>query len=177
VPIQARRPTHQETVRVHTTLTQMLPHVAPFPVEAQNYTGHNSAPRFEDKSPDNCLSEQPSQVTPSFHEVDGSKCTESDLQMTKADENDELWKSLAVACHKSQLPRLKTAALQGDPTLHCIRSDGCTLLHIAASAGSWRVVDLLLEAGVSPMPRDRRRKSAYDVSKDKETRDAFRRGM
>jgi ankyrin repeat protein len=67
--------------------------------------------------------------------------------------------------------------LNGDSALHFIRKDGCTLLHVAAAAGSWRVVDLLLDAGVSPMPRDRRRKSAYDVSKDKETRDSFRRGM
>jgi hypothetical protein len=102
---------------------------------------------------------------------------ESGRECLCIEEDGENWKSLVIACSKSQLPRLKTAILNGDSALHFIRKDGCTLLHVAAAAGSWRVVDLLLDAGVSPMPRDRRRKSAYDVSKDKETRDSFRRGM
>lgn len=176
MPIQSRRPTHQETIRVLTALTQLVPHVPLLPFEARNHTELNSAPVCQDQSPGSHLPE-PDPQSDTHHEVNVSQSIESDQQLAIADEENELWKSLVVACHKSQLPRLKSAVLQGDPTLHCIRSDGCTLLHIASSAGSWRVVDLLIEAGVSPMPRDKRRKSAYDVSKDKETRDSFRRGM
>lgn len=177
VPLQVRRPTHQETIRVHTALTQLVPHVNHLLAEAPTLTERDSESTCPDPSPDNCFFEQLKHQLPASLEVCESKPVEVDQQLVDADEDDEHWKSLVIACQKSQLPRLKTAVLQRDPTLHCIRSDGCTLLHIAASAGSWRVVDLLIEAGVSPIPRDRRRKSAYDVSKDKETRDSFRRGM
>jgi hypothetical protein len=175
VPMQARRPTHQETIRVHAALTQLVPHVAPLPVEAQHHTELDTPPAFQQTSIHGHLHEQSHQFLKPPHEDAVSKSIEA--EHTSADEDSEIWKSFVVACQKSQLPRLKTAVQQCDPTLHFIRSDGCTLLHVAASAGSWRVVDLLLDAGVSPMPRDRRRKSAYDVSKDRETRDAFRRSM
>ena len=178
MPMQVRRPTHQETIRIHTSLTQLVPHVLPLPIEAHDPAQPQPRviPPGQDQS--RIAHSHPLQhqrLTPP--EPTQEKCCESDLQYPNADEDNESWKSLVIACNKSQLPRLKTAVMHGEPSLHCIRSDGCSLLHIAASAGSWRVVDLLIDAGVSPLPRDRRRKSAYDVSKDKDTRDAFRRGM
>jgi hypothetical protein len=151
---------------------------------------HSSPSPLEAKSLSELESELPAPTQRDHHSTDltqqqlSSPCdliqaerVESDQDFSRADEDSDNWKSLVVACSKSQLPRLKSAIAQADPALHCVRSDGCTLLHIAAAAGSWRVVDLLIDAAVSPLPRDKRRKSAYDVSKDKATRDSFRKGM
>jgi hypothetical protein len=184
--MQARRPTHQETIRVHTLLTQLVPHITPLQLgsEVKCHVELNLMSTGEDQLPKN-HSHQQLQQQPLFQEQKEPECSVEafsaqqhlDHQLPIADEDNEAWKTLVVACNKCHLPRLKASVLQCDPTLHCIRSDGCTLLHIAASAGSWRAVELLIDAGVSPLPRDRRRKSAYDVSKDKDTRDSFRRGM
>jgi hypothetical protein len=186
--MQARRPTRQETIRVHAALTQLVPHMLPVPSEiqpnappvpseVQPRSQADLSPPIQSQTLDCPSNEQVRQQISSVHEHCQIEPVESDAQLMRADEDSEVWKSLVVACTKSQLPRLRTAAAQGDSALHCIRGDGCTLLHIAAAAGSWRVVDLLIDAGVSPAPRDRRRKSAYDVSKDKATRDSFRKGM
>jgi hypothetical protein len=176
VPMQVRRPTHQETIRIHTSLTQLVPYVLPLPIEAHDLDQPHFTPLSQDQSL-SIYSHPLQHQCPTPHEPTEEKWRESDRQTSNADEDNETWKSLVIACNKSQLPRLKTAVMHGEPSIHCIRSDGCSLLHIAASAGSWRVVDLLIDAGVSPLPRDRRRKSAYDVAKDKDTRDAFRRAM
>jgi hypothetical protein len=177
VPMQARRPTRQETIRVHAALTQLVPHVLPITSEVQPRTQAGSSAPIQSQTRDCPSDDHIQQQIASSLEQSQTEPVELDLQFMRADEDSEVWKSLVVACNKSQLPRLKTAAAQGDPILHCIRGDGCTLLHIAAAAGSWRMVDLLIDAGVSPAPRDRRRKSAYDVSKDKVTRDSFRKAM
>jgi len=188
LPMQARRPTHQETIRVHTLLTQLVPHTAPLQMESEakchveldpasvgsdQLLDSHSHQQLQQQS---VLQQQQFERDCSVAEV-STQLLNLDQQVPSADEDNEVWKSLVVACSKCQLPRLKASVLQCDPALHWIRSDGCTLLHIAAAAGSWRAVDLLVDAGVSPMPRDRRRKSAYDVSKDKDTRDSFRKGM
>ena len=183
--MQARRPTHQETIRVHTLLTQLVPHITPLQLgsEVKCHVELNLMSTGGDQLPKSHSHQQLQQQQ--LQEQKEQECSvevfsaqqDLDHQLPNADEDNEAWKTLVVACNKCHLPRLKASVLQCDPTLHWIRSDGCTLLHIAASAGSWRAVELLIDAGVSPLPRDRRRKSAYDVSKDKDTRDSFRRGM
>jgi hypothetical protein len=177
LPIQVRRPTHQETIRVHTAITRLVPYLPPSPLDRAPHLECDSLPSVKSESRDSHADDELQQRTSPHHGPSHSDPVDSDQSFVIADEESENWKSLMCACNKSQLPRLKTAVSQGDPSLHFIRSDGCTLLHIAAAAGSWRVVDLLIDAGVSPAPRDRRRKSAYDVSKDKATRDSFRKGM
>lgn len=162
---------------MHTAITRLVPYVPPSPLDDAPHLECVSIPQVPSETRESHTDNTIQQRTSSFHGPFVSDPVVSEQPFVIADEESENWKSLVCACNKSQLPRLKTAVSQGDPTLHFIRSDGCTLLHIAAAAGSWRVVDLLIDAGVSPAPRDRRRKSAYDVSKDKATRDSFRKGM
>jgi hypothetical protein len=50
-----------------------------------------------------------------------------------------------------------------------------TLLHVASENGFPKIVTLLLEAGASPEVKDIRNRTPYHLSKDKDTRDAYRR--
>lgn len=52
---------------------------------------------------------------------------------------------------------------------------GRTALHCAAAAGTTAAVTALLECGADPTARDTKKQTAYDVSRDKDTRMAFRR--
>ncbi|XP_052806792.1 ankyrin repeat and zinc finger domain-containing protein 1-like [Mya arenaria] len=56
-----------------------------------------------------------------------------------------------------------------------IGDNNTTLLHVAAKEGHARIVALLLEAGASPVLKDRNGHSPYMASKDKATRNEFRR--
>lgn len=53
--------------------------------------------------------------------------------------------------------------------------DWRTALHIASEKGHDAIVTLLLKAGANPSIRDVRGRSAYQLARDKDTRDAFRR--
>eukprot|EP00124_Ichthyophonus_hoferi_P002170 Ihof_evm6s137 gene=Ihof_evmTU6s137 len=55
--------------------------------------------------------------------------------------------------------------------------DGWSLLHCAAHHGHVTIVGWLMEVGADPTIRDLRGRVPYLVSKDKDTRDAFRRYM
>jgi hypothetical protein len=52
---------------------------------------------------------------------------------------------------------------------------GRTALHSAAAAGAAAAVTALLELDADPVFRDAKKQTPYDVSRDKETRLAFRR--
>ena len=51
------------------------------------------------------------------------------------------------------------------------------LLHIASSQGHWRLVMLLLAYGADPAVKDKHGKLSYNLSRDKKTRESFRKFM
>ncbi|XP_076858232.1 tRNA endonuclease ANKZF1 [Brachyhypopomus gauderio] len=58
-----------------------------------------------------------------------------------------------------------------------IDSTGFTLLHVASATAQKAVVTLLLDAGSDPACRDRKGRTPYAVSPDKNTRNTFRKYM
>ena len=51
------------------------------------------------------------------------------------------------------------------------------LLHIASTQGHWKLVFLLLAYGADPAVKDQQGKLSYNLSRDKKTRDSFRKFM
>ena len=51
------------------------------------------------------------------------------------------------------------------------------LLHIASTQGHWKLVFLLLAYGADPAVKDQHGKLSYNLSRDKKTRDSFRKFM
>lgn len=83
---------------------------------------------------------------------------------------------LTDAIKRNKLPLFKSL-LQSFPHFLCTTlPDGTTLLHLASSSGHPEIVTYLLSQGADPTtPATKRTLRPYDIAKDKETRDAFRR--
>ena len=114
--------------------------------------------------------------TPSLQEQFQITCTRGDLQcLSQLLAHSKLLYPVAGITEGVSSPP-ETVANDNDATTNSELTE-FHLLHIASSQGHWKLIFLLLAYGADPAVKDQHGKLSYNLSRDKKTRDSFRKFM
>ncbi|KAJ1569969.1 hypothetical protein HK096_008016, partial [Nowakowskiella sp. JEL0078] len=155
IPFTTRRPTNSEVVRCFKILSSVTIHeLTPPVIESASLSTPLTAPIVEPP---------PTSVTEKIPDPPVDPLMLKLIDFTKRGKLD-LIKSLPLT---TPLSEVLNTPLQ-DTSIF-------SLLHLASSKGQFELIPYFLANGANPTLMNSKKKRAYDIAKDKETRDSFRR--